>query len=264
LASKRLIASIFVKNGIVVKSYGFQFWRPAGHLYSALLNLDRWAVDEILVLDISRTGKIDFNILQEIKKSKIATPLIYGGGIRKKEDVQRLLDVGCDRIVLETLLHNDPSELEQIANIVGKQALIGSIPVRFQKEVFSTYFTSRDHKFILSETKDCPLQNQIEYYKNLPISELLIMDTFNEGNFGKFSVKLSDRVFDLCSDIPGKNLIWFGGLDSKIARKLLDNPLTIGVAFGNINYEKELEIPILRRSISNLEKNKWLRQVNYY
>ena len=68
MASKRLVASIFVKHGQVVKSYGYDFWRPAGDLVTVLEYLDAWSVDEILVTDISRTGRLDKQVLEGLER----------------------------------------------------------------------------------------------------------------------------------------------------------------------------------------------------
>ena len=40
MAFKRIIGTIFVKERIVVKSYGFSNWRPNGNIKSTLKNLD--------------------------------------------------------------------------------------------------------------------------------------------------------------------------------------------------------------------------------
>ena len=127
MAFKRLVASVFVKDGLVVKSYGYKKWKPCGNLITTLRNLDRWQVDEILLLDISRQSNLDDQILQQIKDSKISTPRIYGGGIRILEDVYKLMDVGCDRLVLETLVLNNSPVVEEISKHFGKQALIASL-----------------------------------------------------------------------------------------------------------------------------------------
>ena len=129
LAFKRLLGVITVKDGRVVKSYGYRFWRPAGGLGTALKNLDRWQVDEILVLDISGRVAPDPALVLEIKNSQIATPLTYGGGIHQPEHVDALLAAGCERFVLETMAWKCPERVARLADRVGAQALIASIPL---------------------------------------------------------------------------------------------------------------------------------------
>ena len=54
----RIFGVVCVKENIVVKSIGFNNFRPAGNIISALQNLEDWQVDEIIVLDISRSNKL--------------------------------------------------------------------------------------------------------------------------------------------------------------------------------------------------------------
>ena len=74
---KRLIGLIAVKDAQVVKSYGYSFWRPGGDLATCLRNLDRWLVDEIAIVDISRGGVLDERVLETIRRTPISTPLVY-------------------------------------------------------------------------------------------------------------------------------------------------------------------------------------------
>lgn len=264
MASKRLIASIFVKDGIVVKSYGYNFWRPAGHLATALQNLDRWAVDEIVVLDISRNGRIDKRILGEIKKSKISTPLVYGGGIRSNDDIHELLNVGCDRMVLETLLIGHEKVLDEIADTVGNQALIGSLPLTHVNGNLFTNFKSFDHNNQNTSHSRLSITEALEMYRKLPISEILAIDSDNEGNYGSFYQKLFLEVSNLMKSENDKNLIWFGGLDIPKSIELLKFSKTVGIVFGNVNFEFELKIPFIRQELLRSEASSVLRQTNFY
>ena len=237
MAFKRIVSTILVKDGLVVKSYGYRQWRPAGRLRSALQNLDRWLADEIMVLDVSRKPEIDPKVLAEIRSAGISTPLIYGGGIRTKDDILRLLDAGCDRLVLESLMWEDSERLNDFADLVGTQALIGSLPVTRTADGIRV-FSYQDSIF-----PNCTLTEAILHYEALPVSEILLVDADHEGTAGTghADTKL------LSSELPGKKaFIWFGGLNRVVANELLAQPRTAAVAFGNANFERELNVPITR------------------
>jgi len=248
MAFKRLIGVIPVKDGRVVKSYGYRFWRPAGDLVTAMQNLDRWNVDEILVMDISRQSTLNVDLLHKIKKAKISTPLTYGGGIRSPDDVAHLMDAGCERFVLETLIFDQPDMVRKIADIVGAQALIGSLPLvgaggslRIDP-AYSGRF--RNHPDKLSGKQLCAI------YNDLPIAELMITAMDREGYQGQFDVIGEDGRDDFLVGMQ-KGLIWFGGLSPHQASMLLKNKQTIAVAFANINTERELAISGIRKSITD-------------
>jgi imidazole glycerol phosphate synthase subunit HisF len=240
MAFKRIIATLLIKNGQLVKSYGYTAWRPAGGLASALRNLDRWLVDEILILDISRRGGVNPEVLKTISMSSVSTPLVYGGGIRAKDDVVNLLEAGCDRIVLETLFLRQPDSVRELADMVGAQALIGCVPL----------VPGPDHPHLWSSTSNSDVMSDfitlINHCNSQPVSEIMVIDTRNEGFFGQACRSLHAKVIESGLN---KGIIWFGGLDHEIAGILLKNPETVAVAFGNINFERELQIPRLRADI---------------
>jgi cyclase len=239
MAFKRIISTILVKDGMVVKSYGYRSWQPAGKLRSALQNLNRWQTDEILVIDISRRAGLDPEVLRDITSAGISTPLVYGGGIRTEEDIHRLLDVGCDRMVLESLALDEPDRIHEMANLVGSQALIGSLP-----------FVTTPQGIHLWQDVARGVGEILSHYETLPISEILLIDAAHEGFAGK-----GHAAIESCIDtFPGsKGIIWFGGLDESIATRLLRHHRTVAVAFGNVNFERELRVPATRKSILERE-----------
>jgi cyclase len=246
MAFKRIVGVLAVKEGQVVKSYGYNFWRPAGGLRTALMNLDRWLVDEILVLDISRNGKVDSRIVREIKASKISTPLAYGGGIRHHQDVDCLLAAGCERFVLETMLFQFPDRVYGLSEKVGAQALIASLPLTAGADgtwlVNGPYATNL--KIPNSELEAGSLCRKCNDW---PIAEVLAIDSFNEGNAGTFSLVSEDGRHPL-SELK-KGIIWFGGIDFQQAAFLLELPSTVALGFGNINFEREIACSSLRRPL---------------
>ena len=244
MAFKRLLGVITVKNGWVVKSYGYRFWRPAGGLGTALKNLDRWQVDEIVVLDISGMGAPDPAIVQEIKNSRISTPLTYGGGIHRPDHVDALLAAGCERFVLETMAFAYPERVAKLADRIGAQALIISIPSVHTKDDSWMVKTGTEGAKI-GKHNTFPIENAIKIGNELPVAEVLAIDRDNEGYSGQFSLSFPDGRHPF-QDFK-KGIIWFGGLDLKKAIKLMRDPSTVAVGFGHINFEKEVAMRLIRR-----------------
>lgn len=232
MAYKRIIGILTVKEGQLVKSYGFAQWRPAGDISSALSNLDRWAVDEIVVLDISRRPSLDETVLGQIACARISTPLAYGGGIRTKTDIRRLMDLGCDRFVVETLCFSDPRGVEDLANLAGRQALIATLPLRAREGKAEIW---RQEGFLDFEA--CR-----EQLMGLPLSEYMLVSAETEGFWGKFNLELLKQA----GGFPASSIICFGGLDGEKAAVCLKDDRCTAVAFGNPNTEEELFIPNLR------------------
>jgi cyclase len=260
MAFKRLIAVLCVKNDMVVKSYGYNCWRPAGKLIPALRNLDRWRVDEILVLDISRSGSLNWAILSAIRDSKISTPVIFGGGIRTREDALKVIASGCDRIVVETLLFKEPDVIDSIANTIGIQAIIGSLPISTNNGQVRSSLSHIDG--IPSKWRDIHTIEEIwEFYYAMPISEILAIDAVNEGSQGFFSLTTTDSIKEILRSYQHKSVIWFGGIDDSIGRDLLLLPSTVGIALGNMNFEREVSFFHNRHELSKGRFNSWIRRI---
>lgn len=234
-ACKRIIGLCAVDDGRLIKSYGYALRRPAGGLLTALRTLDRWGADEIVVLDISRRNALDERVLKAIRASKVATPVAYGGGIRDTGDVHRLMNVGCDRFVLETLLFDDTEMVCRIADLVGRQALIASVPIRLQDGAAQVW---RPNGFIDFATVSPRI-------RQLPVSEYLVSAIDAEGFPGSFPV----AALTACEDFPRHTVLSFGGHDTTTAAHALSHPVVAAVVIGNANLERELALPTLRASM---------------
>lgn len=257
MAFKRVVGVLAVKDGQVVKSYGYNFWRPAGGLRTALKNLDRWLVDEILVLDISRNGKVDSRVVREIQASKISTPLAYGGGIRHHQDVDCLLAAGCERFVLETMLFQFPDRVYGLADKVGAQALIGSLPLT--ADANGTWRANVPYATIWGIPKsELEAGSFCRKFNELPIAEVLAIDSLSEGKAGKFSLVSEDGQHPLTE--LQKGIVWFGGIDFQQAPFLLELPSTVALAFGNVNFEREIACSLLRRFLLRTRSGSLVRR----
>lgn len=254
MAYKRIIGALFVKNGFLVKSYSYNFWRPAGTISSAIKILDSWKVDEIFIIDISARKCLDVQLLDEIKKCKISTPITYGGGIRNSDDIALILNSGCDRILLETLLYENSENLNEIINIIGRQAIVASIPIYFDGDKFISWYHFKKNNEILF------IKDLIQLLDTSQISEFLFTDVNNEGNEGSFSINILDEIKEIDISLFKRKAIFFGGIDLRKAKIILKDISSIGIAIGNFNLERELVIPKIRKFLNSKKNIELLRK----
>ncbi|MBC7380567.1 MAG: hypothetical protein H7346_24475 [Burkholderiaceae bacterium] len=249
MAFKRLIAMVPVQGGQVVMSYGYARHKPAGSLGTVLRNLDRWGIDEIAVIDISRGRDApDFSLLEQVRRAAIRTPVAFGGGIRSAAHAVAAVAQGCDRVIVETLIWQAPQEIAHISDAIGQQAVIGAVPVVLgaQGLMAAPVHTAREEAW-----DEC-----LKRFDGLAISELMIIDRDNEGAAG---ASLLAREVPPSSQ-PHK-LIWFGGLTTAMGAQLLQREDTVGVAYGNPFLTTELAAHAHRREINALTRPKLLREV---
>ena len=150
---KRIIGVITVKDNWAVQSIGFRKYLPLGRPEVLAENYDRWQLDEIFVVDIGRT-KLglgpNFELVEKITSKKLMTPLCYMGGIRNSNDALHLISKGADRVALDSLFRKEPDMAYQIADAIGRQAIIRVQPFIKKDTKFMCYdYNSRSSDGIL-------------------------------------------------------------------------------------------------------------------
>ena len=129
---KRLVIVLTFNNGVLFRTRNFI---PD---YRYTLNfVDAWSVDEIVVLDITRPGEGDpenFRKIVELLAENCFVPLAAGGGVRTLEDMKQLLDIGADKIILNTAVKDNVSLVTEAANRFGSQCVVVSVDAKKQKD----------------------------------------------------------------------------------------------------------------------------------
>jgi imidazole glycerol-phosphate synthase subunit HisF len=230
MIKKRFIANVVVKKNIVVQSIEYKKFLPVGTPESIIKNLDRWSADEILVNSIDRSINNlgpDFDLLRKIQKIKIQTPLVYAGGISNNKEAQKTIQLGADRIVVETLVDNDLTELIKISETLGSQSVIISMPLSVNKRKDKILF----YDYKENKEKEIP-DNFLKAIEKKLFSELLIIDYKNQGLKEGFE---SNILKHFTYNVP---LILYGGINGyKDIKKLSKDKRVAALGFGNtLNY----------------------------
>lgn len=242
MVKKRLISVITVKNGWAVQSFGYRRYLPMGKPEVLVQNLDRWGSDEILIQCIDRyelgLGP-DMELLKKISMLGIATPLIYAGGIRMREDAVKVVSNGADRIMVDSMLLDSPSSLEAIARDLGTQAVIAHLPVRMA----SAGLRALNYR----DRNEQPLNKWLKMLPYNWISEVMVTDWINEGSKNSFD----DRLLDV-SDYINKPLLCFGGIsEAEQMEKLLAHSRVMAVGVGNFLNYREHAVQLLKAQLKN-------------
>lgn len=134
MLKKRIAACLTIKNRIVVQSVGFNEYLPVGSPMIAAEALNRWGIDEIIILDLDATRegrKPDFDLVTEVSK-KIFVPLTVGGGIQNIEDIKKLISSGADKVSINKASWLSPEIISKGARMFGSQCIAVSIDVKIK------------------------------------------------------------------------------------------------------------------------------------
>jgi len=130
--AKRVIPCLDVTAGRVVKGVNFVNLRDAGDPVEIATRYNEQGVDEICFLDITASSDERDILLHVIEAvaSRVFIPLTVGGGVRKVEDVRRLLNAGADNVSINTAAVQNPDLVREASSIVGNQCIVVAIDAR--------------------------------------------------------------------------------------------------------------------------------------
>ena len=137
----RVMPTLLYKDFGLVKGVSFDSWRRVGSAMQAVKVYNMREVDELVFLDISATrdGRSpDFELVDELA-DECFMPLAVGGGVRTIDDVRRLLQVGADKVVLNTAAVDDPDLIRKVADRFGTQCVVVSIDARRTGDGWEVY-----------------------------------------------------------------------------------------------------------------------------
>ncbi|MFH1067221.1 MAG: HisA/HisF-related TIM barrel protein [bacterium] len=133
MLKKRLIAILIIRDGRVVQSVKFKHTNSIHYdPVHAIECFNKWAVDEIVILNVSRDASSRASFAETVKRisQKCFVPLSVGGWITDMEYGLLLLQSGADKLVLNTVVADDPKLVQQMSRRLGKQCVVASLDVQ--------------------------------------------------------------------------------------------------------------------------------------
>lgn len=119
-------------DGWLVKTQRYSSPRYLGDPINAVKIFNEKQVDELVVVDIdaSRHGSApSYSLLEDIA-SEAFMPVAYGGGVQSVDSAKRVIDLGIEKVILNTCLLTNPQAAERMAHELGSQSVTASVDVR--------------------------------------------------------------------------------------------------------------------------------------
>ena len=189
--AKRIIPCLDVNNGRVVKGINFVGLKDAGDPIEVAKRYNDEGADELCFLDItaSSDGRDTIvHVVEEVAK-QLFIPLTVGGGIRKIDDISKLLNVGCDKVSLNSSAVDNPNLIYEAANKFGSQCIVVAIDVK--KNDKGSY-----NVFIHGGRKDTGL-DAIEWAKrvyDLGAGEILLTSMDSDGTKAGYDLNITSAI----------------------------------------------------------------------
>ncbi len=130
--ASRIIPCLDIDAGRVVKGVKFVDVRDAGDPVEVARRYDEQGADELCFLDItaSSDGRDTMLAVVEAVAAEVFIPLTVGGGVRRLDDVRRLLNAGADKVSINTAAVIEPNLVARAAARFGSQCIVVAVDAK--------------------------------------------------------------------------------------------------------------------------------------
>lgn len=191
--TRRVIPCLDVTDGRVVKGVNFVALRDAGDPVEIARRYDAEGADELTFLDITASSDARDTLLNVIEAvaSQVFIPLTVGGGVRRVEDIRRLLNVGADKVSVNTAAIDNPQLVADAARYYGSQCLVVAIDAKRQPEGGWHVYTHGGRRDTGLDTLDWAKR-----VAELGAGEILLTSMDRDGTRSGFDLELTRAVCD--------------------------------------------------------------------
>jgi cyclase len=226
----RIIPCLLVHEGALVKTTRFGEPRYVGDPLNAVRIFNEKQVDELIVLDID-AGTLgrepDYALIENLSR-ECRMPLCYGGGLRKPEQVERIISLGVEKVAIGGSAVTDIGLVRESSRRVGSQSIVVVMDVRKSA-------TSQDgyELYIRNGTKPTS-RHPVEFAREVEsqgAGEILINSIDRDGTSLGYDLELIDRVREAVS-VP-ITALGGAGSHSDLSR-LVKRHAIIGAAAGSL------------------------------
>lgn len=204
----RFIPCLLLKDYGLVKTVQFRDPVYIGDPINAVKIFNDKFADELIFLDVDASKQKrepDFMLIKAIA-SECFMPLAYGGGINSLGHIEKLIQLGVEKVVINQAALKDVNFLIEAVKYFGSSTIVGAIDVK--KNFFGNYRVY-DHVSNKSLGRD-PVDMALAMVGS-GVGELFLNSVDLDGTLLGYDLKLIQRI----SDVVQVSLIASGGASSK-------------------------------------------------
>ncbi len=188
----RIIPCLLVKDRGLVKTVKFAKPKYVGDPINAVRIFNEKEVDELIVLDIDATlekREPDFNMIKHLAE-ECRMPLCYGGGIKTIDHIQRIVELGVEKVAISSVALDLPPLVTEAAKKVGNQSVVVVIDVKKRK--LTGKYEIRTHNG-QTKTGKCPVAFSQQMEK-LGAGEIVVNSIDNDGVMKGYDLTMVRRI----------------------------------------------------------------------
>jgi imidazole glycerol-phosphate synthase subunit HisF len=194
----RIIAKLDVKPPYVVKPIHFEGLRKVGLPEELAKKYFEQGADEIFYIDIV-SSLYERNFIAEsieLAANQVFIPFAVGGGVRTVDDFSRILQIGADKVVINTFaVHDSPDIIDNAAEVFGSQAVV----VNIEAKKWSNYWECYTDCGRIQSGRD--VLDWAQEVEQRGAGEILLQSVDHDGRSRGFDIPLAKEVVSIL-DIP--------------------------------------------------------------
>jgi len=188
----RIIPCLLVKNKGLVKTVNFKNPKYVGDPINAVRIFNEKEVDELIILDIDATFEKrgpDYNMVENLA-AECRMPLCYGGGVTTSDQVQRIIQLGVEKIAISSAAIENPNLVTEAAECMGNQSVVVVLDVKksFTGDKYEVW-THNGSK----NTGKCPAEVALQM-ERLGAGEIVINSIDNDGLMKGYDLALVEKI----------------------------------------------------------------------
>lgn len=193
---KRVIPSLLLRDGGLVKTVKFKNSTYVGDPINAVKIFNEKEVDELIFLDIDATKENKeppYNLIRDIA-TECFMPFCYGGAVKSIDQIRKLIASGAEKIAINTAAYNNAEFIKEAVSIFGSSTIVVSID--YKKNIFG-----KEYVYIKGgkkNTKIDPLTYALDMEK-LGVGEIVLNSIEREGTMQGLDVEMIKKVSEAVS-----------------------------------------------------------------
>lgn len=191
MLKNRVIPTLLLKNGGLVKTTCFKKPVYIGDPINAVRIFNDKEVDELILLEISATvekKEPEYHKIKEIVEEAFM-PIGYGGGIKSIEQIEQLFRIGIEKVVINSSAYSDEQLIRESAKIFGSQSIVLSIDVK--KNIFGQYLLF-SHSGSKKQKKD--IVSYVHKMQEYGVGEIILNSIDRDGTMKGYDLSLIKAI----------------------------------------------------------------------
>lgn len=191
MALPRVIPVLLLRNKGLVKTVRFKDTKYVGDPMNAVKIFNEKEVDELSFLDIdaSKEGREPhYDYLAEIA-SECFMPLSYGGAVKNNKQIQRLIQSGIEKVIINTEALTNPDSVRSATEAFGSSTIVGGMDVK--RNFWGQY---QVYSHVKKDTIGLEVLKHAEALQRLGVGEIFVNNVDQDGLMSGYDLDLISKI----------------------------------------------------------------------